>query len=101
VTTTDDGASALYHLDVLGARALRTLAFGVGDLLAFSKIVELDALEGFGMEEDIFFRRRFDESESFVRQLLDRAFGHERSSNLKTRLRSRQTIAEGTLLPEL
>jgi hypothetical protein len=28
------------------------------------------------MEEDVFVRGRLDESESFVRQLLDCAFGH-------------------------
>lgn len=66
----------LRQLDVLGTRSLRTTTFGVSDLLTFLKIVELYALEGFGVKEDVFVRRRLDESETFVRQLFDRTFSH-------------------------
>ena len=36
----------LYRLDVLGTRAFWTLAYRVGDLLAFMQGLEADALEG-------------------------------------------------------
>ena len=36
----------LCRLDVFGTRAFRTLAFCVGDFLAFVQFLETDALEG-------------------------------------------------------
>ena len=47
------------------------------------------------MKEDVFVRRRLDESESFVRQLFDRAFGHDFFLNGILEQRPTATIAEG------
>ena len=80
----------LGQLDVLGARALRSAAFGIRHFLTFLQVVELNALKTLGMEEQILFRRRLDEPEAFVGQLLDSAFGHEHayhSENLNCAVR--------------
>lgn len=88
-------STELHQFDVFGARPLGATPFCIGDLLAFLKIVEFDALKGFGMKEDVFVRRRLDESESFVRQLFDCAFGHEFFLNGIFEQRPTATIAEG------
>ena len=80
----------LQRLDVLSTRAFRTSPFREGHLLTFLQVVELNALKTLGMEEQILFRRRLDEPEAFVGQLLDSAFGHEtafHSENLNCAVR--------------
>jgi len=69
-------AKPLHQLHVLGAGTLRAATFGVGDFLTFLQVIELNALQGFGMEEQILVVR-LDETKTFVRQLLDRTFGHD------------------------
>ena len=66
----------LYRRDVLGTGAFRTLAYGIGHLLAFMQGGETDALEGRFMEEQVFVVLRLDEPEVLVRQLFNSAFSH-------------------------
>ena len=66
----------LCWLDVLGTRAFLPHAFGVRHLLPFAQVFETDTLDSGRMEEQVFVSRRFDEPESLVHHLFDRAFGH-------------------------
>ena len=66
----------LCWLDVLGTRAFLPHAFGVRHLLAFAQVIETDTLDRRRMEKQVFVSRRFDEPESLVHHLFDRAFGH-------------------------
>ena len=66
----------LYRRDVLGTRAFLPLTFRVRYLLAHLQFLETDALEGRGVEEQVFSAPYVDESKSLVRQFLDSAFGH-------------------------
>ena len=68
--------SRLCWPDVLGTRAFLPHAFGVRHLLAFTQVFETDTLDRRRMEEQVFVSRRFDEPESLVHHLFDRAFGH-------------------------
>ena len=76
IRTTGQVLAELYRLDVLGTRAFRTLAYGIGDLLAFMQGLETDALEGRCVEEEVFVAISLDESEVLVREFLDTTFRH-------------------------
>jgi len=64
------------RLDVLGSRSLRSLPFRVGNSLAFLELFETDSLEVRRVEEQVIVGTGVNESETPVRQTLDRAFSH-------------------------
>ena len=70
------GPAELYRFDVLGTRTLRSSAFRVGDLLAFTQVLETNTFEARRVKKQVFCASCVDESESLVGQFLDRAFGH-------------------------
>ena len=68
--------ACLEKLDVLGTRSLRTLTFNERYLLTRPQVLETDALAGRHVEKQILAGRSLDETETFVRNSLDRAFAH-------------------------
>jgi hypothetical protein len=66
----------LYRRDVLRTGAFRTPAFRIRHLLAFMQFLETATLDARRVEEQVFVAPGADESESLVRQPLDRAFRH-------------------------
>src|SRR5205085_3871865 len=62
--------------NILRAGALRTPALVVRHLLPFTQIVVLHSLDVRHVEEQVSASSGVDETESFVGQLLDFAFGH-------------------------
>jgi hypothetical protein len=66
----------LEKLDVLGARSLRTLTFDERYLLTRAQVLEADTLAGRHMEKYVFAGDGLDESETLVRNSLNRTFAH-------------------------
>ena len=73
--------------DILRARAFRALSDCEGHSLTFTEFFNPTTVEVRHMKENVATVSRADESESFVRYLLDRAFSHF-SRFLKTDVRS-------------
>jgi hypothetical protein len=68
------------NADVLGARTLGAATFVVRDLLALAKILEPHALDGGHVEKHVRAGAVLDETETLVREPLDRTFSHSRRS---------------------
>ena len=68
--------SELHRRYVFGSWAFRTLTCRKGHFLAFMQVFERNTLDAFRVEEKIFSSVSADEPETFVGQLLDRAFRH-------------------------
>jgi hypothetical protein len=62
--------------DVFRLRSLRSFSFGVRDALSFAQFLEAHTLKGRVVEEHILVRSDIDETETFVRQSLDRTLSH-------------------------
>ena len=68
----------LSRFDVLSARAFRSLGFLEGYGLTFIEIFKGNALNAFRVKEKVFAASDLNESEAFIRQLLNRALSHLR-----------------------
>ncbi len=62
--------------DVFRPWSLRPLSFGVRDALSFAQFIEAHALNVRIVEKHVLVRSGVNETETFVRQPLDRTFGH-------------------------
>lgn len=69
--------------DILGPWPLRSTSLGVGHSLSFLELLVAHSFEVGHVEEHVFAGSVIDETETLVRQLLDRAFSHPQSDSQK------------------